>query len=93
MRVVKPPVELSQWDNLLSSVARDVPKGFQNCQEIASERGLSKVRVSEEIRVLESRGLVETIFAKPPGKRNPMKYYRAVNYGKTQVGKKHRRNR
>jgi predicted ArsR family transcriptional regulator len=93
MKVINPPVALSQWDGLLARFTTEVPPGFQSAAEIAKERGLSSSTVRHTLVELSRAGKVEIIVARPPGGRNPMSYYRPKNYEQAGQGKKHRSNR
>ena len=93
MRVIKPPIPLSQWSELIPKIEQAVPDGFQNITEIAQATGMSYCQVSKKLRDLLAAGKIESIQARPPGKRNPMTYYRSPYYAKPEQRKKHSSNR
>jgi hypothetical protein len=93
MRIIEPPIKLSQWDTLIPKVLDVVPDGFQTIKQIAADRNRSIPQTNVIVKKLVEAGLCETAMFRGPGMKFATPHYRPINYGKTQVGQKHRLHR
>lgn len=92
MRIVEPPIKLSQWGDVFGRTQPDIPEGFQSIAEIAKEQGLSYDRTAHILRHRLLEGKVDSISIRSNGRA--VLYYRPKNYEKQpQRNKKHCRNR